>query len=107
MMPGLPVASIPQCKQHHHHSACLELFQAIGRFVSSFIEAQQASKMICNVRSLKSRIKTCLFLEDIITSSKEVFKDCESDMAVRLRTLVDPTRKVGESNDTVKQTTSS
>jgi hypothetical protein len=40
---------------------------------------------------LRSRIKTHSFLEEIITSSKEVFKDLESDMAVRIRTLVDPT----------------
>ena len=60
--------------------------------------------MICNVRSLRSRIKTHSFLEEIITASKEVFKDLESDMAVRIRTLVDPTRKPDESDDIVKQT---
>jgi len=63
--------------------------------------------MICNVRSLRSRIKTRSCLEEIITSSKEVFKDLESDMAVRIRTLVDSTQKPGESDDTVKQTASS
>ena len=63
--------------------------------------------MICNVRSLRSRIKTRSFLEEIITLSKEVFKDLESDMAVRIRTLVDLTQKTGESNDTVKQTAGS
>jgi len=36
-----------------------------------------------------------------------VFKDLESDMAVRIRTLVDPTRKPGKSDDTVKQSVSS
>jgi hypothetical protein len=36
-----------------------------------------------------------------------VFKDLESDMAVRIRMLVDPIRKPGESDDTVKQTASS
>jgi len=36
-----------------------------------------------------------------------VFKDLESDMAVRIRTLVDPTQKPGECDDTVKQTASS
>jgi len=36
-----------------------------------------------------------------------VFKDLESDMAVGIRTLVDPTRKPGESDDTVKQIASS
>ena len=59
------------------------------------------------VRSLKSRIKTHSFLEEIITSSKEVFKDLESDMSVRIRTLVDPTQKPGEGDDTVTQTASS
>jgi len=63
--------------------------------------------MIYNIRSLKSRIKTRSFLEENITSSKEVFKDLKSDMAVRIRTLVDPTRKTGVAEDTVKQTASS
>jgi hypothetical protein len=36
-----------------------------------------------------------------------VFNDLESAMAVRIRTLVDLTRKPGESDDTVKQTASS
>jgi len=107
MMPGLPVSSIPQCKSNRHDGACRELFQAIGRFEPSFIEALQASKMIYNVRSLRSRIKTRSFLEEIITSSKEVFKDLESDMVVRIRTLVDPTRRPGESDNTVNQTASS
>jgi len=107
MMPGLPVSSIPQCTGNRHDGACLELFQAIGRFEPSFIEAHQASKMICNVRSLRSRIKTRSFLEEIIASSKAVLKDLEYDMAVRIRTLVDPTQKPGESDDTVNQTVSS
>ena len=63
--------------------------------------------MICNVRSLKSQIKTCSFLEEIITSSKEVFKDLESDLALKIKRLIDPTRETGESDDTVKQTASS
>jgi len=79
----------------------------MGRFEPSFIESHHASKMICNVRSLKSRRKTRSLLEDIITSSKEVFKDLESDIAVRIRTLVDPTRKTGVTDDTVKQTATS
>jgi hypothetical protein len=41
-------------------------------------------------------------VEEIITSSKEVFKDMEFDMAVRIRTEVDPTRKPDDSNDTAK-----
>jgi len=38
--------------------------------------------MIFKVRSVKLRIKTGSFLEDIISSSNEVFIDWESDMAV-------------------------
>jgi len=60
--------------------------------------------MICKVWSLKSHIKTHLFLAEIITSSNEVFKDFESDMAVRIGMLGDPTRKTDDSNDTVNQT---
>jgi hypothetical protein len=59
--------------------------------------------MICKVRSLKSRLKTRSFLEDIITSSNEVFKDCAFHMAVEIRKLVNPTRETAENNDTVKQ----
>jgi hypothetical protein len=82
MMPGLPVSSIPQCKYNRHEGACLEFFHAIGHFEPTFIEAHQASKMICIEMSLKSRIKTGPFLEEIITSSDEVSKDCVSDMVV-------------------------
>jgi hypothetical protein len=67
------------------------------------MEAHQASKMICKVRSLKSRIKTRSFLEEIITSSNEVFKDCVSDMAVEIQKLCNPTRETAENNDTVNQ----
>jgi len=52
-------------------------------------------------------MKTRSFLQGIIPSSKEVFKDSEYDMAVRFQALVDPTRKTGVTNDTVKQTASS
>jgi hypothetical protein len=41
--------------------------------------------MICNVWLPKSRKKTGAILEEIITSRNEVFKDCESDMAVGIR----------------------
>jgi len=82
--------------------SCLALFQAIGCFESTFIDADQASKMSCNVRSLKSRIMTRSFLEDIITSSSEVFKDFESNMAVGIRQLGNLTRKTAQSNDTAK-----
>jgi hypothetical protein len=103
MMPGLPVSSIPQCKYNRHEGACREFFQAIGSFEPTFIETHQASKMICKVRLVKSRIKLCSFLDDIITSSNEVFKDCVSDMVVKIRKLGNPTRKTAEDNDTVKQ----
>jgi len=103
MMPGLPVSSIPQWKSNRHEGAYLEFFQAMGRFEPTFMEAYQASKMICKVRSLKSRIKTCSFLEEMITSSNEVFKDSVSDMVVEIQKLGNPTRETAENNDTVKQ----
>jgi len=69
--------------------------------------SHHTSRMICNVSSLKSQNKTDAFLEEIVTSSKEVFKDFESVMAVRIRMLFDPTRKTGVTNHTVKQAASS
>jgi hypothetical protein len=39
-----------------------------------------------------------------MTSSKEVFKDFESDMAVGIGQLGNPTQETAEYNDTVKQT---
>jgi len=103
MMPGLSVSSIPQCKSNRREGACQEFFQAIGRFEPTFIEAHQASKMICKVRSLKSRIKTRSFLKDITTSSNEVFKDWVYNVAVDIRKLGNPSRETAENNDTVKQ----
>jgi len=81
MMAGLPVSSIPQCKLNRHEGAWLESFQAIGRFEPSFNEGHESANMIWKVTSLKSRINTLSFWENIITSSNEVFKDCESDIA--------------------------
>jgi len=63
--------------------------------------------MIYNVRLLKSRPKKRSFLQEIIPWSKELFKDLKSDIAVRISTLVDPTRETGEGDDTVKQSASS
>ena len=103
MMPRLAVSSIQQCEDNRHEGACWALFQALGRFESTYIQAHQASNMICKVRSLKSRIKKGLFLKEIITSSNEVFKDVESDMVVWNRQLGDPTWRNAESNDTTKQ----
>jgi len=96
MIPGLLVSSIPQCKWNCHEDTCLESFQGIGLFEPTFIEAYQASKMICKVRSLKSQIKTRSFLEEIITSSNEAFKDLESDMVVGSRKLGNLTRNTAE-----------
>jgi len=85
MMPGLPVSSIPQWKPNRHKGACLDLFQAIGRFEPTFIEAHQGSKMIWKVRSLKSLTKTRSLLEEIITSHNEVFKCFKFDMALNFK----------------------
>ena len=63
--------------------------------------------MICKVRLLKSRIETRSFLEEIITSSNEVFKDFESDMVARIRTQGNQTAKTAECNDAVTQTAGS
>ena len=104
MMPGLPVSSILQCNWNHHEGACLELIQAIGRLESTFVEAHQASKMICDVRLLKAGIKTRLILDKIITVSNEVFNNFESNMAVGITKLCDPARKTAEGNDTVQDT---
>jgi len=83
------------------------MLPAIGRLEPSFIEAHQPSKMICNVRSLKSRINTRSLLEEIITSSNEVFKDFVSDMAVGIRMLGITTRETAENNNRVKPTAGS
>jgi len=47
------------------------------------------------------------FLKEIITSRIEVFKDLESDMAVEIRKLGNPTRGKAENNDTARQTAGS
>jgi len=82
MMPWHLVSAIAQCKLNRHKGACPELFQAIGCFEPTFIEAQQASNMIPKTRLLKSQIKTPPWLEAILTFSNEVFKDWESAMLV-------------------------
>jgi len=61
IMLWLPFCCIPQCKLNQQDGACLDLFQATGHSEPIFIEANQASNVICNVQSLKSRIKTCSF----------------------------------------------
>jgi len=107
IIPGLLVSSILQCKLYCHEGKCLELLQAIGHFEPIFIEAQQPSMMVCKVRSLKLRIKICSFLEEIITSTNEVFKDVESDMVVGIRKPCNATEETAESKDTVKKTAGS
>jgi len=102
MIAGLPVSSIPQCTYNHHDDAWLELFQAIGRFEPTFIQAKQASKMICNVRILKSRIKTFSFLEVIVSSRNDVFKDFESHVVGGIRKLGNSTGETAKSNVIVK-----
>jgi len=46
-------------------------------------------------------------LEEINTSSKEVFEDFESDLAFWIITLDGPTQETAETNDTLKQTAGS
>jgi len=60
--------------------------------------------MIRKVRSIKSGIGTRSFLEEIITSGNEVFKNFESDLAVGIRQLGNPTQRTAESNNPAKQT---
>ena len=42
------------------------------------------------------------FLEEIITSSNDVFKDCVSDMSIQIGKLGNSTQETAENNDTVK-----
>jgi hypothetical protein len=107
MIPGLSVSSIPPCNWNHHNGACVELFQAVGHFEPRFIQAHQVSRMSCNIRSLKSRIKTGSLLEEMITLSKEVFKDVASHKTVEIGKPGNPTRDNAESNDIVEQTSGS
>ena len=46
-------------------------------------------------------MKTCSLLEEIITLNEVVFKDVESDMAVRIRKRGYPTQKTSERQVTV------
>jgi len=73
LIPVLLVWSIAQCKWNSNKEACLDLFELIGHFKSTFNEFHQVSNMIGKVRSLKSWIKMCSFLEDIIITSRKVF----------------------------------
>jgi hypothetical protein len=82
MMPGLPVCSIPQWKSKCHNGECLELVQAIACYEPTFIDSDQGSNIMSQVRLIKSRIETFWFLEDITTSCNVVFMDWDSDMAI-------------------------
>jgi hypothetical protein len=75
----------------------------MGRFELTLIAAQQVLETFCNIRLLTSQITAHLFLEEIITSSIEVFQDLESDMAVGIRNLGIATRAAAESNVIVQQ----
>jgi len=66
------------------------------------IKAHKASKTMCRVWSLKSPMKTNSSLKEIITLSKEVFRDFESVMAVPIRNLGNVTWKTAKGNDAVK-----
>jgi len=103
IIPWLPVSSIPQCEENRNEDAFLQSFEAIGCFESTFIDTHQASKMSCKVRSHNSQIITPSFLEEIITSSNEVFKDFASDMLVEMRKLDNPTRETAKSILLAKQ----
>jgi len=83
------------------------MIQAIGRFEPTFIDAHEVSKMICNIRSLKSWLRTRSLIEEVIISSNEVSNDFESDMAVGIRKLGNPSYESAESDDTVKPTAGS
>jgi hypothetical protein len=63
--------------------------------------------MICEVWSLKSEMETCSLFEEIITSSNDVYKDFESDMAVGIRMQGNPTQETAKGNNTTKQNASS
>jgi len=107
MISGQPISSILQCKYNCDDDSCQEFFREIGRFGPISIEAHQASKMNWKGSSLKSWIKTRSFLEEIITSSNEMFKDCVSDMVVGIWKLGNPTWETAKSNIIFKQTAGS
>ena len=97
MIPELQVSSIPQCNWNRHEDAFIASSQAIWCFKPTFIETHQASMMIYKEKSLKSPIKTSRFLEEIMTSSTEVYKACESGMAVGIYVVSNQTWNTAES----------
>jgi len=70
IIPALPAFLILQCKYSRHEDAGLELFQRIGHFEPTFIEAYHTSKMKCKVRLLNTWTKTHAFLEEITSLRK-------------------------------------
>jgi hypothetical protein len=50
MIEGLPVSSFSQCKKNRHAAASVELFQTIGRFKPTFIEACHSLKTMSNAK---------------------------------------------------------
>jgi hypothetical protein len=96
IIPGLPVSSILQCTLHCHEYACLELFQVVGPYEPTVIEAHQAWKMICDVRSHKLVIKPTSFLEEFINCSNEIFNNCESTITVGITELDYPTQETAK-----------
>jgi len=96
-MPALPFSSIQHWNYYCHEGACFEVSQAIERFEPTFIDAQPASKMTCEVRSLESRIEIHSFLEAIKTSINMVLKDFEYNIAIRIWKLGNSTQEIGES----------
>jgi len=87
MMSVLPVTSFQQFIEKLHEGAWLKLFQPVRCLEPTFTEVHQVSKIGYQVRLLKSRIKTCECLEDIMTSSHKVFKDLESNIVTGDRKL--------------------
>jgi len=87
MITGLAVSSIPHCKYNRHEGACPDLFQAIESFEHTFIKAHQTAKMICTVWLLKSPIKTCSFLQEIITSHNQIFNNFKSNIPIESTNL--------------------
>jgi len=82
MMPRLLVFSIVQCKLDYHDGAWLESFHKMWRFEAAFSVVREAINIICQVWLNESWLKIDLFWDDIITSSKKLFTEFESDMAV-------------------------
>jgi hypothetical protein len=82
MMPNLPVCTLPQYKHKCDEGECQDLFQSIECIELTFVDADQAWNMCCNVMLLKSGIQTLSVLEEIITTSSEVLNELENNIVV-------------------------